>query len=242
MRAPRFRLGLLWCGHVHHDALDLGGDYPPLFDELFAPLGVEVVPFAVDAGEFPASLDDCDGWITSPARNSVNDPDPWIAELRDMVGELVHTERPFAGICFGHQLLATALGGRVERAAVGWGVGVRTYDVIAPRWWMSPSAEPDPHQFRLVASHEDQVTVVPSDATVLATSSYCPVAAMEVGERAISIQPHPEFSVALSERLLDLRADIIGAGTVAAARATLTTPPDRALVAAWIMRFLRDER
>lgn len=239
MSSP-FRLGLLWCGHVHRDALDLGGDYPELFDDLFGPLGAEVVPFAVDEGNLPASLKDCDGWITSPSRHSVNDIEPWIDDVGEVIRALVHEERPFAGICFGHQLLATALGGRVERAARGWGVGVQDYEVVEQRWWMDPPVTGG--QFRLVASHEDQVTQVPAGAVVLARAEYCPVAAMEVGERAISLQPHPEFTVALSARLLDLREELIGRETVDAARRTLTTPPDRELAARWILRFLRGRR
>lgn len=179
-----FRLGLLWCGHVHPDALDLGGDYPSLFGELFEPLGAEIVPYAVDIGQFPTSVAECDAWITSPSRNSVNDDEPWIDQLAELVRNLVRTETPFAGICFGHQLLATALGGRVERAEVGWGVGVQRYDITQRREWMDPW--PGDSAFSLVASHEDQVTHLPDGATVLATAPSCPVAAMEVGERAIS--------------------------------------------------------
>lgn len=233
-----FRLGLLWCGHVHPDALDVGGDYPELFADLFGPLGAEVVPFAVDRGELPASLDDCDGWITSPSRCSVNDPAPWIGDLRDLIGEAVRIERPFVGICFGHQLLATALGGRVERAAVGWGVGVQRYELDGTRWWMDPPP-PSAGWIDLVASHEDQVTVVPTDARVLARADYCPIAGLEVGERAMSIQPHPEFTTDLSARLLDLREELIGPEIVARARATLGRPPQRLLAARWILRFLR---
>jgi len=232
------RLGLLVCGHVHPDALDLGGDYPALFGDLFGPLGVEVVPFDVDRGAFPASAAECDAWITSPARASVNDDEPWIRDLEELIRELIATERPFAGICFGHQLLARALGGRVERAAVGWGVGVQRYEVVAHRWWMDPPP-PTPDVVQLVASHEDQVVALPDGATLLARADYCPVAAYELGERAVAVQAHPEFTAAISSRLLDLREELIGPTTVAAARATLHRVPDRELVARWIVRFLR---
>ncbi len=231
----RLRIGLLVCGHVHRDALDLGGDYPELFGALFAPLGAEIVPFDLVAGEGPsgrAELDAIDLWMTSPARASVTDDDAWIRDAEALVRRLVAQGRPFAGICFGHQLLATALGGRVERAATGWGVGAHTYDVVAPQPWMDRS-----ERFTLIASHEDQVVELPPGATLLATSSHCPVAMFAVGDRAIGLQPHPEFTAALSRRLTGMRRDLIGEQRADVALASLTTPLDRERVAGWLVRF-----
>ena len=232
-----FRVGLLVCGHVDPRAQAVAGDYPALFAALFAPHDVVLVPFAADEGDLPLSLSDCDGWITSPSRSSAYDDQPWVHGMVEVVRRLVEEERPFAGICFGHQLLAQALGGRVERAAVGWGVGPKQYEVVNQRPWMDPPAV-DGH-FRLVASHEDQVTLLPPGAELLATSGYCPNAMMALGARAIGLQPHPEFVAPLSAALLDLREEMIGADRVTAARAVMGDPLDRELVASWIINFLR---
>lgn len=222
------------CGHVHPDALDIAGDYPELLGPLFDRHGIELVRYDADVGHLPDDVDECDGWITSPARASANDDESWIRDTGSFIRELVDRERAFAGICFGHQLLATALGGRVERSPDGWGVGVKEYDVVAPRWWMDP---PRP-TFSLVASHEDQVTELPPGAELVARAPYCPNAAFGVGERAIAIQAHPEFPVELSSRLMSLRQDLIGRDVVVAARGTLRRPIDRELVVGWIVRFL----
>ncbi|MDQ6697576.1 MAG: hypothetical protein M3Z46_08980 [Actinomycetota bacterium] len=229
-----YRLGLLVCGHVHPDAVPIAGDYPRLFRSLLAPLGIELVEFAADRGVLPASLDECDGWITSPARASVNDNEPWIADVEDIVRRLVAEERRFVGICFGHQLLARALGGRVERAPNGWGVGAQRYDVVNRFRWMDPPAD----QVVLVASHEDQVTLLPEGACLVARSEHCPNAMFAVGERAIGIQAHPELSAEISAALIDLRAELIGAAAATAGRASLVTPLDRRTVARWIAGFL----
>ena len=150
------------CGHVAPAIAATEGDYPELFDALLAPHGVELQVFDVDEGELPASLDDCDGWMTSPSRSSVLGEDPWLPGALELVRRIVDEERPFAGICFGHQVLGQAMGGRVERAAGGWGVGAQRYSVVAPQPWMEPA--PPGGAFTLIASHEDQVTELPPGA------------------------------------------------------------------------------
>ena len=229
------RLGLLMCGHVHPDAVHIGGDYPELFSDLFDPLGFDVVPFAVADGQIPGSTNDCDGWITSPSRSSVTDTIPWIDALGDFV------DRRGPGRTTLRRACASATNSsprrseaRYERAEVGWGVGVKQYEIVAHRWWM----EPDTDTISLVASHEDQVIRLPPDATLLARSTYCPIAAFELGERCIAIQPHVEFTAGISGALIDLREDIIGAEIAAQARSTLVVATDRERVASWLARFI----
>jgi len=227
------RIGLLMCGHVHPDAVDIGGDYPELFTSLFEPLGVEVVPYAAAEGQLPDSIDECDAWMTSPSRSSVLDDLPWIDALGEFIVDAVERERAFVGICFGHQLLARVLGGRVERAPTGWGVGVKEYEVLEERWWMTPPAQ----HLALVASHEDQVVELPRDGVLLASADYCPIAAFEIGERCIALQPHIEFTTEISGRLIGLRRELIGEPTAAMALETLVRVPDRGLVAKWFATF-----
>jgi GMP synthase-like glutamine amidotransferase len=230
---PR-RIGLLLCGHIHPAAVDLGGDYRPLFDGLLARHGIELVTYDADLGHLPESVDECDGWITSPGRPSVTDDDQWIADTQAFVRAVVEAEQPFVGICFGHQLLAQAMGGRVERAADGWGVGAQTYEVVATEPWMTPAVP----RFELIASHEDQVVALPPGAHLLATAEYCPNAMFALGDRAFGIQPHPELTAAHSTVLLAARRDLVGPARADAALATLDRPLDRDLVAGWIARFL----
>ena len=233
------RAGLLVVGHVDERSRHIAGDYPELFAALLEPVGIEVVPYAADAGQLPDSLDECDGWLCSPSRLSVYDDEPWIADVEDLLRDAIARETPFVGICFGHQLLAQALGGRVVRATDGWGVGVHEYDIVEPLAVMQPARK----RFALIASHQDQVVEVPSEARVIATSEFCPVAGLAVGERLWTVQGHPEFVPALADHLLAGRIELIGAERVRAARASLTQPTDhsrrRAMDRDHIRRALR---
>jgi GMP synthase-like glutamine amidotransferase len=229
------RAGLLQVGHVDPKSQHIAGDYPELFGALLEPHDVEVVTYnVIDDARWPASLDECDGWIMSPSRLSVYDDVEWIAVAEEVVRELVAREQPFVGICFGHQLLAQALGGKVEQHDKGWGVGVHEYDVTHRSSWMAPPLD----TFKLIASHQDQIVDVPAEASVFATSAFCAVAGMAVGERAWTVQGHPEFTPELADHLLAGRIDLIGGSRVERARATLSSRDDRASVARWIAALL----
>jgi GMP synthase (glutamine-hydrolysing) len=224
------KAGLLVVGHVDERSRHIAGDYPELFAALLAPVGIEVVPYAAEDGHLPGSLDECDGWLCTPSRCSVYDGAPWIAGMEDLVRAAIERERPFVGICFGHQLLAQALGGRVERAAGGWTVGVQSYEIPDPL----PVMQPPLARCALIASHQDQVVEVPSGARVIARSAGCAVAGLAVGERVWTLQGHPEFLPELADHLYAGRAELMGAERTAAARASLDRPTDRAVVAQWI--------
>jgi GMP synthase-like glutamine amidotransferase len=231
------RIGLLMCGHVDPAAQHLRGDYPELFTALLAEQGLELVRYDVDEGRLPDSERECDGWICSPARCSVYDELAWIADAEELHRRFVAHEIPYVGICFGHQLLAQALGGEVRRAEHGWNVGVHEYAVTVTRPWMTPGAD----GIALIASHQDQVVRVPDDATVFAHApdGSCPVGGLLVGERAWTIQLHPEFVPDLADHLLAGRVELIGADKVAAARASLDRPRTSDVVADWIGEFFR---
>ena len=226
------RIGVLECDHVDDRYRALGGDYHDFFERL---LGRELVGFDVVNGELPASPDECDAWLCTGSRHSVYDDLPWIAGASAFVRDVRDAGVPFAGICFGHQLLAAALGGTVERAAYGWGVGVHRIAVREAEPWMEP-ARPELH---LHFMHQDQVTAVPEGATVLGCADHCEVAAFRVG-RMVGVQAHPEFTVPYVEALLADRWERIGGDRAEEAKATLATPTDEDVVARWVARFLED--
>ena len=151
-------------------AFSVAGPMTALYRQLFHGHAVEVLDVPVHEGATPASLADCDGWMISGSPASVYDDLDWIRTGEEIVRAAHAEERPLIGICFGHQLIAQAMGGRVEKSAGGWGVGARAYDVVRPL----PHFDGD--TITLLASHQDQVVELPSEAIVWSSSDYCPVA------------------------------------------------------------------
>jgi len=232
------RVGVRECDHVDTRFRAIGGDFVDMLRTLFAAHAsdarLELVPVDVIGGERPGAPDRFDAWLCPGSRHAVYDPHPWIADLSAFVRDTVAADVPFVGVCFGHQLLAHALGGRVERATTGWGAGVETIAVDGAAPWMDPPAE----KLALHFMHQDQVVELPPGAEVLGRADHCPVALASVGPTAMGVQAHPEFTRAYTDALLADRVARIGDDEVAAARAGLAQPTDEATIARWMARVL----
>ncbi len=211
--------------------------YPVMLEALLAPhmpgLICEVVQ-VVDGAELPDPKSVEAALITgSPA--GVYDDLAWIAALKDWVERAATYRVPQVGICFGHQLMAEAFGGRVHKAPQGWGLGRHTYHVGVAEPWMGGSKQ----RLHLAVSHQDQVLEVPSSARVLAQSEFTPFAALVYDHApALSFQAHPEFCPGFADALIRSRRGTRFSEDVAdAALASLDAPLDGDVVGAWIAGF-----
>lgn len=225
-------VGLLLVGHIDAGSLHVGGDYPELYADILAPHNIELTTYRCDEGQMPSALSEQDGWLCSPSRLSVYDDIDWLRDVEQLLRDMVATETPYVGICFGHQLMAQALGSTVAKADYGWGIGAKHYDIVEQQPWMD-SAD----QIVLAASHQDQVQSLPNGARLLATADYCPIGGMLIGERAWTLQVHPEFSPALADSLLATRLALFGEEKASAARDTLSEPLQQDRIAGWISNF-----
>lgn len=224
------RIGILECGPVLPDLAARHGSYGDIFARLLDAPGRRFTGWAVHEMAFPDSPAAADAWVLTGSRYGAYDPLPFIPPLEDFIRAARAAKVPMAGICFGHQIMAQAMGGRVEKSAKGWGFGRQAYAIDGLG------------DVALSAIHQDQVTRAPKDATVIGRNDFCPIAALRFGDWGLSVQAHPEFDPTLMGEFLDLR-DRDGEfdpGLIAQARATLDLPHDCGRVAAWLGAFLKD--
>src|SRR5690606_7843892 len=123
------------------------------------------------------------------------DPLPWIEDFAALVGEIAAVSSPYVGVCFGHQMIAQALGGRVERADNGWGLGIKEVSVAEPPAWLPASS------YLILNSHAVRITALPAGAVVLVGNRHCPVSLMQLADAMIGFRGHPEFVPAYAEAL-----------------------------------------
>lgn len=231
------KLGILQCDHVQ-DALQPNfGDYPAMFTQLLQDYNdeVDIHFYSVIDGQFPQHIDECDVYMSSGSKWGANDEQPWIHHLEAFIRELYRAGKGFVGICFGHQLIAKALGGTVEKSPLGWGVGISHSSLITQKTWMQPQQD----SIALVVSHQDQVCKLPQGSTVLMGNDFCPYSMFQVDSHFLGLQGHPEFSTQYSAALMDVRRDRIPADTIDAGMQSLDYPADVQLTTQWILAFLK---
>lgn len=222
------KLAILETGRPPGQLAEQFGDYPMMFQKMLG-FGFETESFDVQAGELPDAGEHQAYLITgSPA--GVYDPLPWIPGLLEFIRSAKDSR--MVGICFGHQAMAEALGGHVEKSDKGWGAGLHHYDVARREPWMDGE-----DSIAVPASHQDQVVLQPPNTEVTVQSAFTPLAGLAWSDRpAISFQFHPEFSPAFAKALIEKRFDIVP--DPAEKITSLDAPNDSARVAGWIRRFL----
>ena len=234
------KLGLLQCDDISGDLQKQQGNYPEMFETLLRQRlpDMEYHVYRVLDGVLPERPEECDVYLITGSKFGVNDGWPWIAELEAFVVQLWEAAVPLVGICFGHQVMAKALGGEVHKSPKGWGVGLSFNDVIVNKPWMQPTRD----SLDLIVSHQDQVVRLPPQAEILGRSDFCPYYLLQYGEHFMSVQGHPEFCKAFSHELMDSRSDALPPARYRAGKASLSGEVDGGLMLDWIVLFLQQDR
>ena len=207
------------------------GDYPTMFSNMLGS-EFEIERFDAAAHKLPERPGDHSAYLITGSPAGVYEPLPWIAPLCDFIRSASGAK--MVGICFGHQVMAEALGGHVELSDKGWGAGLHRYSIARREPWMDGEPATD---IAVPASHQDQVVIQPPNTEVVAASGFTPYAGLAWADRpAISFQFHPEFSPDFAKALIEKRYDIVP--DPAAKIASLDGANDSVRVAAWIRRFL----
>ncbi len=206
------------------------GDYPDMFARLLDGHGFTFKTYRVVDGVFPAGVSACDGWLITGSRHGAYEDHAWIPPLEQFIRDAFAARVPVVGICFGHQIVAQAMGGKVERYAGGWAVGATTYDFGG-------------EALTLNAWHRDQVTVVPDGATVIASNDFCVNAALLYDDRALTVQAHPEFRPEFVDGLMKTRGKgVVPDDLMAQAADRLSAPLQDKTMAARIAAFFKAPR
>ena len=223
------KLAILETGRPPGDLADRFGTYPAMFERLLGG-GFDVQTFDVQAGELPLDPSAYDAFLITGSPAGVYDPLPWIAPLFDFIRSA--KSQKMVGVCFGHQAMAEALGGKVEKSEKGWGVGLHRYATKGEVPGMDGGGV-----IAVPVSHQDQVVVQPPNTKVVAESAFTPFAALAWTDRpAISIQFHPEFELDYAKALVERRRDLLPDPD--AAIASLEGPSDSKRVGEWVRNFL----
>jgi GMP synthase-like glutamine amidotransferase len=188
------RIGILQTDHTPSQLIAKHGDYNEFFMRSLADEGLHFDTYAVVDGVFPSSVTDADGWLITGSKYAVYERHDWIGNLERLIREIYDARIPMIGICFGHEIIAQALGGRVEKSKRGWTVGPVQYDRSDLKKTQT-----------IIAWHQDQVTVKPALAELVGSSSDCENAILRYGPTVLTYQAHPEIHPDYLRDLLSLQ-------------------------------------
>jgi GMP synthase-like glutamine amidotransferase len=223
-------IGILQTGLAPDILVETSGDYPDMFARLLAGHGFTFRTYRVVEGQFPARVTECDGWLITGSRHGVYEDHDWIPPLEQFIRDTYAAHVPMVGICFGHQIIAQAMGGKVERYDGGWAVGATDYDF---------QGQP----ITLNAWHRDQVVKAPAVAQVIATNDFCTNAALLYDDRIFTVQAHPEFRPEFVDGLMQTRGKgLVPDAVMAAAAKRLSDPINDQTIAARIAAFFKAKR
>lgn len=221
------KIGILRTGHSPDELKETLGNYDQMFEQLLAGNDFTYQTFSVVEGEFPLTPQEAEGWLITGSKHGAYENHDWIPPLEELIRDIRATGKPMIGVCFGHQIIAQALGGTVEKFAGGWSVGRTEYkvgnDTLALNAW-----------------HQDQVTRLPEGARVVGSSDFCANAMLAYGDSIWTVQPHPEFSADFIDGLIKTRGKgVVPNAQLDAASAALTEPTDNTTIAQQMAQFFK---
>jgi GMP synthase-like glutamine amidotransferase len=233
------RITIIETGLVNPQYREHHGSYPQMFARMIAAADPSIACNVVSIanGEAPPDPAGLDAILITGSSAGVYDAFDWIAPLEAFVRSAYDRRVPMVGVCFGHQLIAQALGGTVRKSEKGWGIGRHVYRLAPDNGLIDGEA------IAVTCSHQDQVITPPASARTIMSSDFTPHAGLLYANGAtLSVQPHPEFTADYADVLCDLRRGRAPDDVVAMAKTSLAAPLDHARLGGVIARFLSERR
>jgi GMP synthase-like glutamine amidotransferase len=232
-------IGILACDHVGPELLDAaaGRDYDVMYTEMLraAEPSIRTRTYDVVNGELPATPDECDGWIITGARYDSYRDEPWIVALREFIADVLEHRARLVGVCFGHQAVAHALGGKAEPSGT-WKAGPQSLEVEPTAWF-------EGGQVAIHAMHQDVASIVPPGARTIASGDTAEHPMYLVGDTILCVQDHPEYDAGYIAGLVEARRPRMGDAITDEALTRISNDQtDNAVVGRWIANFLLDRR
>jgi GMP synthase-like glutamine amidotransferase len=229
------RITIIETGLVPQKYRERHGSFPDMFERMVRAEdpSAEIDIVSIPDGDALPDPDKVESILITGAAAGVYDGLDWIAPLEDFVRAADAKRIPMVGVCFGHQLMAQALGGTVRKSEKGWGIGRHVYEV-APN-----NGVIDGPRLAIACSHQDQVIEPPAGARTILYSEFAPHAGLlYAGGTTLSVQPHPEFTASFAHLCCELREGKAPDAVVAAAKASLAEPLDHAKLGRAMTNFL----
>lgn len=202
-----FRLAILECEAPPAAVLEKYGTYGDIVKILLTSAfetdslpNLEVLKWNIIQAESFPNLDAVDGILLTGSQYTAFDDDPWVSPLMEYIRLAHNARKPLVGFCYGHQIIARALGGTVIRNPVGWELAVEKVKLSSLGTKLFGRNELNIHQV-----HRDAVVETPRDVEVIGQSERCGVQISYQPGRLLSFQGHPEFNAFITTEEIEER-------------------------------------
>jgi len=230
------KLGIL---QVNHDkTIEVGDAFPDdahrfrdLFDSQEQRYRYRV--YMTIGGELPEDINEQDAYLITGSPLSVLDNHIFTDALMDFIRRCDAAKKPLVGACFGHQAIALALGGKVERMEAGYNIGIEDTQFHSHKPWMNPNRD----RLAMFVFHEDEVSKLPDGCELLGSNSACKIASFAKGNHIMTTQAHPEFTHAFMNCVLNYTESKLPSGIPSAAKISMGRQDEGEIFASWCTRF-----
>lgn len=207
------KFAVLLCAEDSEYVKKKYGGYFGVFVRMLGEEGETWDVYKVAKNEFPndEEIEMYDGFVITGSCSDAHSNELWICKLLILLKNLDSLNKKVLGICFGHQILGRALGGKTGRASTGWDIGLRTVNFSSASSKLF-SAHKIPVTLNIIECHQDEVLELPPKVEVIARSNKTSIEMFKYGDHMMGIQGHPEYNKDILLHLIDrlLQKNLIG--------------------------------